>query len=195
MSAGTKRQRRPIHENDPATAAALFNDNQPLAHWIANGFRRKALAAHVDMDDVRQAGLVGLWQAAVRFDSSRGFKFCTYATVGIRNTILKHFSEDAKARRLKTCNNEAEHEHALAKPDQSIEPDVPGILDRAIRKLKPRERRIIRQRYGLRRGERRHSGDTMEAIAKRHGVTKQAIDQSLARALRDLRYVLGTTNL
>jgi RNA polymerase sigma factor (sigma-70 family) len=43
---------------------------------------------HMEYEDLIQAGSIGLWKAAEKFDSSRGLEFSTYAAPYIRGYIL-----------------------------------------------------------------------------------------------------------
>jgi RNA polymerase sigma factor (sigma-70 family) len=58
--------------------------------------------------------------------------------------------------------------------------DVAGILDR----LDPREREVLRLRYGLDRGESR----TLEEVGREFGLTRERIRQIEARAMSKLRH-------
>lgn len=46
------------------------------------------LPAHVELDDLTQAGCLGLLDAAQKFDASKGVRFWTYAELRIRGSIL-----------------------------------------------------------------------------------------------------------
>lgn len=50
-----------------------------------------SLRLNGDMDDFTSAGMIGLIQAARRFDASRGLSFSTYAIRRIRGSILDDF--------------------------------------------------------------------------------------------------------
>lgn len=52
------------------------------------------------LDDLINAGNEGLITAALRFDTSRGFKFISYAVWWIRQTIMQHLNENSKSIRL-----------------------------------------------------------------------------------------------
>lgn len=46
------------------------------------------LPSSVDVDDLIQVGMIGLWRAAPRFDAARGVQFLTFATQRIRGAML-----------------------------------------------------------------------------------------------------------
>jgi RNA polymerase sigma factor for flagellar operon FliA len=59
----------------------------PLVKYVA-GRVGTGLPAHVDIADLVQSGVFGLWDAIDRFEPERGVKFETYAMQRIRGAIL-----------------------------------------------------------------------------------------------------------
>ncbi len=59
----------------------------PLVKYVA-GRVGTGLPAHVDIADLVQSGVFGLWDAIDRFEPERGLKFETYAMQRIRGAIL-----------------------------------------------------------------------------------------------------------
>jgi RNA polymerase sigma factor for flagellar operon FliA len=59
----------------------------PLVKYVA-GRVGTGLPAHVDIADLVQSGVFGLWEAIDRFEPERGLKFETYAMQRIRGAIL-----------------------------------------------------------------------------------------------------------
>lgn len=65
-------------------------ENVALAKWIGLKYARRCPG---EADDIRAAALVGLCDAASRFDPARGLRFSTYAAQRIRGAILDHMRE------------------------------------------------------------------------------------------------------
>lgn len=61
----------------------LFNENINFAYSIAN----KYMNYFLEIEDIRQQALIGLWKAAMIYDESKGCKFITLANTVIRNSI------------------------------------------------------------------------------------------------------------
>ena len=59
----------------------------PLVKYVA-GRVGTGLPAHIDIADLVQSGVFGLWDAIDRFEPERGLKFETYAMQRIRGAIL-----------------------------------------------------------------------------------------------------------
>ena len=101
----------------------LIIDNIALVKRIAQHLAAR-LPSSVDIDDLMQAGMVGLLEAASNFDATRGASFETYAGIRIRGAMLddirKHDwtprSVHHKYRQVAEAINEIERE--TSKPAQ-----------------------------------------------------------------------------
>ncbi|QEP45162.1 RNA polymerase sigma factor FliA [Ectothiorhodospiraceae bacterium BW-2] len=65
----------------------LVNQHAPLVKKIAYHLIGR-LPASVQVDDLIQAGMMGLLDAAVQYDQSQGAQFETYATIRVRGSML-----------------------------------------------------------------------------------------------------------
>jgi RNA polymerase sporulation-specific sigma factor len=65
----------------------IINDNIGLVYNAANRFK----LSNFERDDLIQAGLMGLFRAAQRFDVTKGYTFSTYAMPFIIGEIKKEF--------------------------------------------------------------------------------------------------------
>lgn len=63
-------------------------------------YSRRFIGRGLDLDDVQQAGFVGLLTAVRKFDPDRGFKFSTMATWWIRQGMQREIQNTGSAVRL-----------------------------------------------------------------------------------------------
>ena len=196
--------------------------------------------------DLVQEGSFGLIKAAERFDYRQGFKFSTYATWWIRQTIMRsiantsrtirlpvhmtdkirHFKKAKLALTLKFGREPSSEEigqylkmspkkisnitkamgtepisiHTPVAEDLSIEDYLPADVKEyphaniehkllrediqgALAILTERERKIIKERFGLRTGK----GRTLEDLGKMFGFSKERIRQIQDAAIKKLR--------
>jgi len=86
----------------------LVMKHLPLIKVVAAGIRRN-LPAHVDLDDLVQAGAVGLLDAARKYDTGKKVLFETYAKYRIRGAILDSLRKaDRGSRGLRKQQKEIE---------------------------------------------------------------------------------------
>jgi RNA polymerase primary sigma factor len=71
--------------------------NIRLVQSIANKF---SVPTHLDRDDIVQDGMIGLDKAVEKFDWRRGYKFSTYATWWIRQSIQRGLESSATTIRI-----------------------------------------------------------------------------------------------
>jgi RNA polymerase primary sigma factor len=71
--------------------------NIRLVQSIANRF---SVPMHLDRDDIVQDGMIGLEKAVEKFDWRRGYKFSTYATWWIRQSIQRGLEASATTIRI-----------------------------------------------------------------------------------------------
>lgn len=67
--------------------ADLINEFAPLIKYIASRIAMR-LPPHIDINDLINAGVIGLIDAIAKFDASKQIKFKTYAEFRIRGAIL-----------------------------------------------------------------------------------------------------------
>ncbi|MBI1395278.1 MAG: FliA/WhiG family RNA polymerase sigma factor [Betaproteobacteria bacterium] len=97
---------------------AIVNELAPLVKRIAYHFMAK-LPASVEVDDLIQAGLIGLLDAAKNFDDTQGAQFETYAIQRIRGSILDELRQaDWLPRNVR--KNLRKIENAVSKLEQEL---------------------------------------------------------------------------
>jgi RNA polymerase primary sigma factor len=87
---------RRIERGDLAAKEKLVNSNLRLVVSIA----RRYVGHGLSMPDLVQEGMLGLIRAAEKFDHRKGFRFSTYATLWIRQSIQRGLDNTARTVRL-----------------------------------------------------------------------------------------------
>mgnify|MGYP003579046341 CR=1 FL=1 len=108
--------------NRPPTCerSAKLREHQALVRRIARRLRAR-VPASVDMDDLVQAGMIGLNDAMSRFQDNRGATFHTYASRRIAGAMLdalRHIdtlSREARARQREVRDAVQRVEHRLGR--------------------------------------------------------------------------------
>jgi RNA polymerase sigma factor (sigma-70 family) len=92
-----------IERGDLAAKDHLINSNLRLVVSIARRYQGHGLT----LNDLVQEGMLGLIRAAEKFDWRKGFRFSTYATLWIRQSIQRGLDNTARSIRLPA--NVAQH--------------------------------------------------------------------------------------
>ena len=87
---------RAARAGDEESRQRLIESNMRLVINIAKSYKNR----QVPLEDLIQEGAIGLMQASERFDPDKGFRFSTYATHWIRQSIGRAIDNKAKAIRL-----------------------------------------------------------------------------------------------
>ncbi|MFC9293969.1 SigB/SigF/SigG family RNA polymerase sigma factor [Streptomyces sp. NPDC057011] len=100
----------------------LIEMNMSLVRFAARGFRSRTGAgagAGAEMEDVLQAGTIGLIKAIDRFDPDRGVEFSTLALPYVTGEIKRHFRDTTWAVRVPRRLQELRIELARTRDDLS----------------------------------------------------------------------------
>ncbi len=151
----------------------------------------------VDHSDLLSEGNLALLRSVEKFDSTRGFKFSTYAC----RAILKSFSRVATRATKYRVYFPVEFDPVIETSDfadlrrAGIEKDcvdeLRGILGGNMASLSDIERQVIRARFALdERQEEKPRAQTLEQVGELIGVTKERVRQIQNKALAKLRVAL-----
>lgn len=168
--------------------------------------RNLRLVAHImkkyytqtsDQEDLISIGTIGLIKGISTFQPEKGTRLATYAARCIENEILMHFRGQKKSATDVSLSDYIEtgkdgtslslmdvvcsDEDVF---DQLSEQELIGRMSRAVQTvLEPREREILRMRYGL-------SGATpltQREVAEQCGISRSYVSRIEKKALRKLR--------
>lgn len=79
-----------------AARDALILDNL----WLVARIARSRVGRGVEVDDLIQSGALGLFRAVLRFDPARNFRFVTYASGWVFQSITRHIADNSRLIRL-----------------------------------------------------------------------------------------------
>lgn len=84
----------------------LFDENADMVRLVVGriGGYWRAKRAGCDLDDLMQAGLVGLWRATALFQRKKGIKFATFARPRVVGEILECLDSARYGKRLRSGN-------------------------------------------------------------------------------------------
>lgn len=141
------------------------------------------------MMDMISEGCIGLIKAAKTYDSSKGFRFLTYAGDAIAQAVVKAIESYKRYEHDSLDDAIYGGETETSQRDVLISKDVQGddtVFFNQVRDildcLNDRERMIITLRFW--------DGFTYDAIGLRAGISRERVRQIEARALRKLRWAV-----
>lgn len=121
---------------NPKVRAKVINEFSPLIKYIASRIAIR-LPPHIDLNDLINAGVIGLIDAIEKFDASKQIKFKTYAEFRIRGAILDELrsmdwvprSVRQKARKVEDAY--ARLEYSLGRPasDEEVASEMKVDID------------------------------------------------------------------
>lgn len=167
--------------------------NMPLVLAMA----KRTKITNVDPSDLVSEGNLALLRSVDKFDTSRGFKFSTYAC----RAILKSFSRVASRVSRYRGYFPTEFDPTLEKSDyleqrrRGVEDDcvveLKNILGRNLANLNAIEKQVIEARFALDEVDALEpTAKTLEEVGELIGVTKERVRQIQNKALLKLKVVL-----
>lgn len=182
---------------DETARQTLIEHNLRLVVYIARRFENTG----VNLEDLISIGTIGLMKAINTFKSEKQIKLATYASRCIENEILMYIRKSASQR----------HEMSLDEPlnidwdgNELLLSDLLGtendyvyrsieenedrrIIMRALDNLSPRDRQIIRLRYGLAGSDTPNEEKTQKEVADLLGISQSYISRLEKRIIVRLK--------
>ena len=158
-----------IEDGDPSAREQLITHNIRLVVSVA---RRYQHGGELTLLDLLQEGTIGLIAAADKFDWRKGFRFSTYATRWIRQSVGR-----------------AQASHARPIGDERVLSLAPDTVRRAVDALPTPDRDVLRLRFGI--DDR--PPQTRVAVARRLEMKAEDVCVAEQRALATLARVRELT--
>lgn len=172
-----------LEQGDEDARKVLIERNLRLVAHVVKKFENTG----DDKEDLISIGTIGLIKAINTFNFKKGARLATYAAKCIENEILMHIRSKKKNRQEISLNepleagkngNELTLEDMLGSNTDEVLDQVETFLmaeklKKIIKKLKPREKKILLLRYGL--GNRRKY--TQKEVAAKLGISRSYVSR------------------
>lgn len=182
-----------LGENNEAAKNELIERNLRLVVYIAKKFDNTGS----DIEDLISVGTIGLIKAVNSFDGSKQIKMATYASRCIENEILMFLRKTSKTRSEMSLDEPLNVDwegnvlllsDVLGTDSDVIYKDVENEAERDIllacfEKLSPREKEIVKMRFGLLGAKKK----TQKEIADIMGISQSYISRLEKKVMKKLR--------
>ncbi|WNZ07460.1 sigma-70 family RNA polymerase sigma factor [Streptomyces sp. 11x1] len=107
----------------------LVLHNQRLVHSLIRSYLEQGL----EYEDLVQHGVLGLMRAARKFDPAKGYKFSTYATWWVRQSVSRAIADEGALIRVPVHMHEQMRKVAAAERALAAQGRPAGVVDVAVR--------------------------------------------------------------
>ncbi|MDE7216413.1 MAG: RNA polymerase sporulation sigma factor SigE [Clostridia bacterium] len=180
-------------QGDATAKSKLIEHNLRLVVYIAKKFEN----TNVDIEDLISVGTIGLIKAVNSFDEAKQIKLATYASRCIENEILMHLRKVVKTRNELSLDEPLNVDwegnvlllsDVLGTESDVIYKDVENDVEREIliasfNKLPPRERQIVKLRFGILGSPKK----TQKEIADMFGISQSYISRLEKKVMKKLK--------
>lgn len=174
-------------KGDARSITAIVEQYTPLVHKIVNKY--SWMSPQHSREDLVQEGLLGVVKAIETFDLERGTRFMTWVYPQVRGAVQGVARKDNRMPKYPLSLEQSDWAKNLEDPDQYEVKDeyasnlVREILLAGCGSLESKRAQIVCDRYGLLGKSPMRQGE----VAKKYGMTKQAINSHIARFSKIIR--------
>jgi RNA polymerase sporulation-specific sigma factor len=174
-------------KGDSRSITAIVTQYTPLVHKIVNKYAW--MSPSHSREDLVQEGLLGVVKAIETFDLQRGTQFMTWVYPQVRGAVQRVARKDNRAPKYPLSLEQSDWSKNLEDPIQYEVRDsftanrIHDLIVEGCGSLDTKRAQIICDRFGLLGKEPLRQGE----VAKKHGMTKQAVNSHIARFSRIIR--------
>jgi RNA polymerase sporulation-specific sigma factor len=174
-------------KGDARSISAIVEQYTPLVQKIVNKYAW--MSPSHSREDLVQEGLLGVVKAIETFDLTRGTRFMTWVYPQVRGAVQGVARRDLRLPKYPLSLEQSDWSNNLEDPVQFEVHDeftanfVKDIVIAGCGSVDSKRAQIVCDRYGLLGRKALRQGE----VAKKHGMTKQAINSHIARFTRIVR--------
>lgn len=170
----------------------LFESNINLVYKVYHDRMKQKSGAELLEEDLIQTGMISLWKACLKFDESRGVKFCTYAYASIYKSMLcllvrenkKNSSPVSLFSPTMTVDGKESYTHEEVIPCYKYtvnEFELEKVIQDVSSELSKNSQKVI---------DLIRKGNTQQEIAEQLGMTQSNVSKILKRFRKNLKNTL-----
>jgi RNA polymerase sporulation-specific sigma factor len=174
-------------KGDARSISAIVEQYTPLVHKIVNKYAWMS-PSHA-REDLVQEGLLGVVKAIETFDLERGTRFMTWVYPQVRGAVQGVARKDHRLPKYPLSLEQSdwggnlEDPHVFEVHDEFKASFIHDLIITGCGSVSSKRAQIVCDRYGLLGRKPLRQGE----VAKKHGMTKQAINSHIARFSKIVR--------
>ena len=174
-------------KGDPTSITAIVEQYTPLVNKIVNKYAW--MSSKHSREDLVQEGLLGVVKALETFDLTRGYRFMTWVYPQVRGAVQGVARREKKHPQYALSLEQSDWSKNLEDPsqyevrDDKLSEMVKQLIIDGCGSTDTKRAQIICDRFGLLGRPALRQGE----VAKKHGLTKQAVQSHIARFSKIIR--------
>jgi RNA polymerase sporulation-specific sigma factor len=174
-------------KGDSSSITSIVEQYTPLVHKIVNKYAW--MAPKHSRDDLVQEGLLGIVKAIETFDLSRGYRFMTWVYPQVRGAVQGVARKENRIPKYQKSLEQCDWAHNLEDPvqyevkDEFVSERVRDLVISGCGSVSSKRAQIVCDRFGLLGKTPLRQGE----VAKKYGMSKQAVNSHIARFSKVIR--------